>query len=535
MKVMKNKRLAASLLAMMLASTSVLAACSSTDSQPTAEGNQGTTKEEPKAPVKLSVLTTHLNSEYAKQVKTDDDPYIKELSKLSNYDLKFDFLGHAADYDQQLTVRFASKNLADLVRTPSIEYKSHPGAVDEGVFTELGPLLDKYGPNIKKNVPKEAWESPLVSKNGKIFGIPAIGALPASKVVYVRQDWLDKLGMKTPKTVDEYLAFFEAVKTSDVNGNGDPNDEYGLYVRENMAYADLFFKEFGVSPHAWNISNGQMIPDMIRPEMKDAIKFWKMLYDKGYVNPNLFTNKGADWSAGIQQGKGAMWVHDVQNYSLGWAPKVFVNQPNAKVDMIAPPTGPKGNGALSLQYDGVYYVWVIPTTSKNAIEAIKFLDWVWSDKADRFFAYGAEGLSYKVENNAVVWNQQVSVGGVATNPSYYQRIINPRGDGVMKPDILKFSPDFDMLTKGIDIAKNAIIKHDSLNMPTPKAYETNPELAHGNGYSVSGLFLDMFAKVVTGKEELEPAFDAFVKEWKRRGGDAAIKEATDWYNKSKGK
>ncbi|SDC94982.1 putative aldouronate transport system substrate-binding protein [Paenibacillus sp. UNCCL117] len=535
MKLLKRKTWTSVCLMTVLASTSMLAACSSGGSGSAGSATRNPVKEEAKAPVKLSVLTTHLNSEYAKQVKTADDPYIKELSKLSGYDLSFEFLGHAADYDQQLTVRFASRNLADLVRTPNIEYKSHPGAIDEGVFTELGPLLDKYGPNIKKNVPKEAWDSPSVSKNGKIYAIPAIGALPASKVVYIRQDWLDQLGMKQPKTVDEYLAFFEAVKTKDMNGNGNPNDEYGLYVRENLGYADLFFKEFGVSPHAWNISNGELIPDMIRPEMKDAIKFWKMLYDKGYVNPNLFTNKGADWSAGILQGKGGVWVHDIQNYSLGWAPKAFVNQPNAKVDIIDPPTGPKGKGALSLQYDGVYYVWVIPTTSKNAVEAIKFLDWIWSEQADRFFAYGVEGLNYTVENNEVKWNQQVSVNGVATNPSYYQRIINPRGDGLMNPDVLKFSPDAAMLTKGIEVAKNALIKHDGLNMPAPKAFETNPELAPGNGYSVGGLFLDMFAKVVTGKEELDPAFDAFVKEWKRRGGEEAIKQATDWYNKNKGK
>jgi hypothetical protein len=41
--------------------------------------------------------------------------------------------------------------------------------------------------------------------------------------------------------------------------------------------------------------------------------------------------------------------------------------------------------------------------------------------------------------------------------------------------------------------------------------------------------MDMFAKAITGKEPLDAAFDGFVKEWKRRGGDEAIKEATKWY------
>jgi hypothetical protein len=65
-------------------------------------------------------------------------------------------------------------------------------------------------------------------------------------------------------------------------------------------------------------------------------------------------------------------------------------------------------------------------------------------------------------------------------------------------------------------------------MPKLTAFNTRPELALA--FAPGSLFLDMFAKVVTGKEQLDPAFDKFVAEWTRRGGDTAIKEATTWYN-----
>ncbi|MEF2243685.1 extracellular solute-binding protein [Paenibacillus sp. IITD108] len=539
--VSKSKKTVSKMIVLLLATVIMLSACSSAGNtntpsiggEPTSSATQNAGKEESKEPVRLSILTTHTNSEYPMKMKVADDPFIKELSKLSGYDLQYEFLGHAADFDQQLTVRFASGNLADLVRTPSIEHASHPGAVEEGIFTELGPLLEQYGPNILANIPQEAWDSPLVSKDGKIYAIPMTTGLPASKVIYVRQDWLDKLKMEQPKTIDDYLAFFEAVKVNDMNGDGNPNDEYGYYVRENLSYADLFFQEFGVSPHAWHVVDGQMIPDIIRPEMKDAIAFWKMLYDEGYVNPNLFTNSGADWSAGIVQGKAGVWVHEIANYSLGWSPGVYVNQPDAKVDVLAPPTGPKGQGGLSLRTNGVGHVWVIPASSKNAVEAIKFLNWAWSEEADNFFAYGVEGFSYEVKDNKVNWNQAVSVGDLKVNPSFYQRIINVRGTGAMHDNVIEMSPDKDILRKGIKIAEEAIIEHDSLNMPALEAFSTNPELRPGDGWTSGGLFLDMFAKVVTGREELDPAFDHFVTEWKRRGGDAAIAEATEWYNSKK--
>src|SRR5690606_19158933 len=108
---------------------------------------------------------------YAQQAK-DDDMYIKELSRLSNYDLKYEFLGHGNDFTQQMTVRFASGELPDLIRTDSINSTMHPGALEKDVFEDLTPLIEKYGQNLKKNIPEEAWKSPRVSKDGKIFGIP---------------------------------------------------------------------------------------------------------------------------------------------------------------------------------------------------------------------------------------------------------------------------------------------------------------------------------------------------------------------------
>lgn len=258
---LKGKRLAFLLGVVMIASIG-LAACMGTDKSGGPGENVG-------AAQKLHILLSHTNAKYAMQVK-DDDVYIKELSRLSNVQLQFEFLGHGSDFTQQLTVRFASGELPDLIRTDSINSSMHPGAVDKGVFEDLTPLIEKFGPNLLKKIPAEAWKSPRVSRDGKIYGIPTLSALPASRVVYIRQDWLDKLNMKAPSTIDEWLAYFEAVKREDVNGNGDPNDEYGFYVRENLIYSNLFFNEFGADPGVWTYRDGKLEPGSIQPQVLEA-------------------------------------------------------------------------------------------------------------------------------------------------------------------------------------------------------------------------------------------------------------------------
>ncbi|GIP32748.1 extracellular solute-binding protein [Paenibacillus sp. J2TS4] len=513
----KSKWLAMSL-SMVVASSTIMSACAGKTENGGAAGGQAENKD-------IHILLSHSNAKYAMQLKDNDD-YVKELSKQSGYNLKFEFLGHGNDYIQQLTVRFASGDLPDLIRTDSIDSTMHPGALQQGVFHELGPLIDQYGPNIKKKIPQEAWESTRVSSDGKIYGIPALSALPASRVMYIRQDWLDQLGMKQPETLDEFLEFFEAVKNNDLNGNGDPNDEYGFYVRENLQFSDVFFREFGASPNQWYYRDDQLVPGMILPEMKEALKFWKDLYDKGYINPNLFTNKSADWEAGIKQGKAGLWMHDIINYMSNWQLGNFVNQPNVKLSVINPPQGPSGGG-ITAQSDQIYFVWVIPSKVKNPEEIIKFLDWTWSDEAETFFSLGIKDVNYTEENGGFKWDPKAPANSDNDASIFYQLSINPRGDGRMLPTVIDAHPDAEFLKKGVEIAKNGNVPNDGLHMPVLESLKTHPELAVGTNSGT--LFLDMFAKVITGKEDLDASFDNFVSEWKRRGGDAAIQEATDWY------
>src|SRR5690606_37183787 len=98
--------------------------------------------------------------------------------------------------------------------------------------------------------------------------------------------------------------------------------------------------------------------------------------------------------------------------------------------------------------------------------------------------------------------------------------------GRLTPLSLSMDPNAELLLSGLEAAKNSVFESDGLYMPKLETLKTNPELG---SYGSSTLFMDMFAKVITGRADLESSFENFVKEWKSRGGDDAIKEATAWY------
>lgn len=527
----------ASVLAATMLLGSLLAACSSKKDNATsgATTSPGATKAPatstaPEGPKKISFLLVNPSvPDFNSLSQTKDNVYVKHLQKLSGYDLSYEFLPGGEETNKQLAIRFASGDLPDVIRTDGISAPVNAGAVDQGAFTDLTALIDKYAPTLKKAIPEDVWKSPLVSKNGKIYGIPAMWPNPDTRLVYYRKDWLKEAGMSEPVTNDDWLKFFEWVKNN-------KQDAVGFAYREQMSYSEMFFGSFGVHPNMWIMQDGQFVPSMITPGMKDAVKFWKNLYDKGYVNKNMFTNKAADWVSLIQTGKAAAWEHDAANYQTSWA-KLFSDDPTdtSHVGLAAAPKGPGGD-FLRGHKSGVYYVNVIPSKVKNPEMIVKYFEWAYTSKeAQDFFHFGIEGTNYKKADGKIVFDglDKAYTKIPASESQIFTLLLNPRGVGYEDKEVLALSPVGPTITDGFAKAAKSAGKDDSLYLPAFDILKQKPELAASA--ATGTLFADMFAKAITGKESVDVAFDSFVAEWKKRGGDEMIKIATEWHKSYFGK
>lgn len=521
---------------------SILAACSSkNEGKPGASSNSpspsasqsasaSTPPPSPEAPKKISFLLVNPSvPEFNSVSQTKDNVYVKHLQELSGYELTYEFLPGGEETNKQLAIRFASGDLPDVVRTEGISAQVNAGAVDQGAFTDLTALLDQYAPNLKKAIPEDVWKSPLVSKDGKIYGIPSMWPNPDTRVIYYRKDWLAKAGMTEPKTNDDWLKFFDWVVNNDPNGDG-VKDEVGFAYRENMSYSELFFGSFGVHPNMWIMQDGQFVPSMITQGMKDAVTFWKQLYDKGYVNKNMFTNKAGDWSNLITSGKAAVWIHDAANYGTSWA-KNFSDDPAdmSVIGYAAAPEGPGGNFFRGKK-SGIYYVSVIPSKVKNPEVILQFYDWMYtSQEANDFIHFGIEGVNFKRDGDKIVFEGVEKPYPSIPSPEnqIFSLLLSPKGVSYEDPEVLALSPVGPMIAEGFEKAAKSAVKDDSLYLPAFEILQLKPELAASA--ATGTLFADMFAKAVTGKESVDAAFDSFVAEWKKRGGDDMIKIATDWH------
>lgn len=91
--------------------------------------------------------------------------------------------------------------------------------------------------------------------------------------------------------------------------------------------------------------------------------------------------------------------------------------------------------------------------------------------------------------------------------------------------LLLLSNHGQLIVDAMAIANNEGRINDGLDIPAMPTLQTRPELAY------DGLWMQFAAKVITGEESID-GFDQFVEDWKKRGGNEWIKEATQWYNET---
>lgn len=91
--------------------------------------------------------------------------------------------------------------------------------------------------------------------DGKLKGIPEMdSSLESAHYIWIRQDWLDKLGLEGPKTMQDLLKISEAFTTKDPDGNG-KNDTYGVVAQKTFiqvgAERKVSFAGYRAYPNLW--------------------------------------------------------------------------------------------------------------------------------------------------------------------------------------------------------------------------------------------------------------------------------------------
>ncbi|OAS20488.1 extracellular solute-binding protein [Paenibacillus oryzisoli] len=493
-------------------------ACTSGTKEQATATSGAAVSQAPVTPVKIRVFETDNN--YTVPTTIKDDPTFQYVMKKTNTNLDWVFLPHN-DYANQLRIKFASGDIPDLVQ----DWGINTDLMSNDQILPLNDLIDKYGPNLKAQIPKFVWDG--VTINGKIMAIPEgpSGNTPSGRVIFVRKDWMDKAGIKEiPKTPDEYLNMLRAFRDTDLNGNG-KKDEIPFIARENFTWMENIFGMFGVNPYTYNEYNGEILPGYVHPNFKKAIAYIKTMMDEKLIDPEFLTMKRNVWEQKIQNNQVGSWNHVNEN-AWDWQNKLNQTQPNAGANVIAIPT-PKAPGVENAGHHMLPYrhTFLITKKAKDPAAIVKMMDWMISEEGQKFVYFGLQGVTWKEDGGKISYDIEKDVADKTSpwRPSSFNLVgYNKNLLGVQVGD-----KAIEKLDEVYQIAQKEGIPNLLLGAPDFKSVKKFPDLAReGN------MWMEAASQIIYNKKPLD-YFDEFVKNWRAQGGNEIVKEYTDWYKANK--
>jgi putative aldouronate transport system substrate-binding protein len=239
----------------------------------------------------------------------ENNIYSRYILKTFNIDVKNAWqAGSQSDYYQKINLAIAANDLPDALGAVTAQHLK--AMVEAGQLADLTDAFNKYAsPAMKAMFQKsEGSAAGAVTFGGKMYAIPNI-AVPddAYHVAWVRKDWLDKLGLKPPRTLAELEAVAKAFVEKDPAGNGagntvgisGPQNGGKLYCNfiestSNSFGFDPIFGALHAYPGFWlKGADGKAVYGSLSPETKAALAKLADWYKKGLIDKEMGVQKDA--------------------------------------------------------------------------------------------------------------------------------------------------------------------------------------------------------------------------------------------------
>ncbi len=382
--------------------------------------------------------------------------------------------------------------------------------------------------------------------DGKLMAFPETNISDGPNLLWVRKDWLEKLGISNPETIDDVktiaLAFAEsnpagheagniglAISTNLYGGTG-ISSEYGM---------DLIFASFGAYPGRWlTDADGNPIYGSVQSGVKQALGMLADWYREGVLDQDFLIRTADDIADLIVQGRCGIF------FAPWWAPnnplwRCHETDPEADWQPFLIRTGENGsveycNEKLTGNYvvvrKGYEYPEIVP---KILSVMFDYMRYSYDDPNGEFQSYYTgnvdptarplamnldynDALTICYENLQAVLNGEKSEDELEILEKSYEKACKSYLAAPEEASAEDWSAYLSRITACSLLKDPKIQRVDTL-------YPSRTEITEEYRYTLKELESETFLKIIRGESELS-SFDDFVKEWKDEGGNEMIQE-----------
>ncbi len=402
----------------------------------------------------------------------------------------------------------------------------------QGGLAPLDQAIEKYGQDIMENN-KEAMEA-VGTYGGERFAVMARKPSVNGPTMSIRQDWLDKLELPAPTTLDELYEVLKAFKEKDPGGVGkDKVIPYSIPAIGQASSAFMYGTTYGAGMGndgpasqiyfaTGKIIDGEFKSAVVLPEGREHFRFMNKLYKEGLIPKEFITDVNSQkHTENVMAGYVGFMDANKQAYAYN---EEMIKGGVANVNWITlePLKAPNGEQIINAGSPFGMFI-MVPKTSIDKTEAVvKYLNWMSDPDVIVTLNDGFENEHYKVEDGI--------------------RIILDADK--KKNEISWYAPDLAIMSLGLpwyptDLAKiqyadkgeqfvNGVIQYRELMTQYGKFQPTitnERPWSEKNMSALEAMLYEELSKVIIA-QDFDAAYDTLMEKWGKMGADNYDKEVT---------
>ena len=485
----------------------------------------------------LPVGDTYENNAYTR--------YLKEMLNIQNQD-EFE-LEDGSTYEQAVEMAIQDKEIPDVLVVKGRDTLKQ--LVEQGMVEDLSTVYEECTTDRIKEMYESYGTSVLDSAtfDGKLYAFPDTVIDHGSMLLWLRSDWMEKLGVKEPITLDEGMEITRQFVEKDMAGN---HKTIGIACSTNLVSessstygVDPVFTEMGAMPGKWILQDDEsVVYGSVTEQTKDALAYLHELYENGTIDSRFLLRKTENLDEMIADGTcGAV-------FGMWWAPNNPLSS-TSRLDESAVWKPYLLTNKKQLQTLESYKDWqyVVVRKGYEHPEIVgKYLSVLFdytryqdrnASEVNDYFSLNVDPTARPMNINVDYWD------GLYRTTEHIQQALDgeikaKRLTGIEKAyyQTCKSYLNGSLTTANAWAAYASRIQAVSLLADSDSGRGNQPlSMGDADGevpQSLQELEQETFLQIVCGEKPLS-YFDEFVREWYSSGGDELTREVQKGYNETK--
>lgn len=480
--------------------------------------------------------------------------YLKEKLNIQNKDV---FEASDSEYDNMVVMSISSKNIPDIMLIDDYQYLKL--LVENDMIEDLTEVYDKCSSDRIKNIYSGYGDAFFkdITFNGRLMALPETNIEYGPNLLWLRKDWMDKLGLEPPKTLTDAEYIIKQFIEKDPGGNGAGNT-IGLVCSSDitskngysyMTQTDIIFANFNSYPKQWiEDDNGNAVYGSVQPEVKDALLYMNKLYNEGILDKKFLLRAQNNIEELIINGECGSF------FGLWWAPNnplMEAKKLNKDADWQPYLISTNVDGSTSFCTQNPTSKYVVVRKGYENPEIVMKINNVLFD----YFRSTDESLKeigeyYKTSVDPTARPLGINVDYQDALMRGYENITNALS-GKVEPYSLQLLEHsyYEQCKRYLEDPYNASLEdwaaYESRITASSLLYDANLKRVKGVFFGETNtmtrvwwkleeLESQAYLKIITGEEPID-YFDKFVDEWYKQGGDKIVEEVNTEVNSYKEK